>query len=166
MNNQFIEAHELLLKARKSLRRGDKTSARQLGERAALLAPQMEDVWLVLAAADPDPQDALAYAQKALQINPQSTRAQRAIEWATGRLKQVEALKALTPVSPLPRRVEVAVPQQPARLSNRGGDAHAAGSGKELAAANLINWHWYFVPWVCHFIRSNQSCACLDCKQC
>jgi lipoprotein-anchoring transpeptidase ErfK/SrfK len=113
MNNQFIEAHELLLKARESLRRADKTSARQLGERAALLAPQMEDVWLVLAAADPDPQDALAYAQKALQINPQSTRAQRAVEWATGRLKQVEALKALTPVSPLPRRVEVAVPQQP-----------------------------------------------------
>ena len=112
MNNQFIEARELLLKARESLRRGDKTSARQLGERAALLAPQMEDVWLVLAAADPDPQDALAYAQKALQLNPQSGRAQRAVEWATGRLKQVEELKALTPVSPLPRRAEAAVPQQ------------------------------------------------------
>jgi lipoprotein-anchoring transpeptidase ErfK/SrfK len=112
MNNQFIEARELLLKARESLRRGDKTSARQLGERAARLAPQMEDVWLVLAASDPDPQDALAYAQKALRINPQSTRAQRAVEWATGRLKQVEALKALTPVSPLPRRAEAAVPQE------------------------------------------------------
>jgi lipoprotein-anchoring transpeptidase ErfK/SrfK len=112
MNNQFIEARELLIKAREALRRGDKISARQLGERAAFLAPQMEDVWLVLAASDPDPQDALAYAQKALQINPHSTRAQRAVEWATGQLKQVEALRALTPVSPLPRRAEVAPSQE------------------------------------------------------
>ena len=116
MTDQFIEARELVIKARESLRRGDKASARQMGERAALLAPAMEDVWLVLTASDPDPQDALAYAQKAVELNPQSTRAHRAVEWATDRLKQVEALKSLTPVSPLPRRpeVEVAV-AQPAR---------------------------------------------------
>ncbi len=112
MNNQLIESRELILKARESLRQGDKSAARQQGERAALLAPQMEDAWLVLAASDPDPQDALAYAQKALQLNPHSTRAHRAVEWATGQLKQVEALKALTPVSPLPRRAGVAAPQQ------------------------------------------------------
>ena len=112
MNNQIIEARELVAKARELLRRGDKASARQIGEQAALLAPDMEDVWLVLTAADPDPQDALAYAQKALELNPQSTRARRAVEWATDRLKQVEALKELTPVSPLPRRAEVAVTQE------------------------------------------------------
>jgi lipoprotein-anchoring transpeptidase ErfK/SrfK len=112
MNNQFIEAHELIAKARESLRRGDKASARQMGERAAHLAPDMEDVWLVLTAADPDPQDALAYAKKALQINPQSTRAHRAVEWATDRFKQVESLKTLTPVSPLPRRAEIPVTQK------------------------------------------------------
>ena len=64
-----------VVKARESLRRGDQKSARQLGEQAALLAPDMEDVWLVLTASDPDPQEALAYAQKALELNPQSTRA-------------------------------------------------------------------------------------------
>jgi lipoprotein-anchoring transpeptidase ErfK/SrfK len=112
MNNQIIEARELVAKARESLRRGDKASARQMGEQAALLAPDMEDVWLVLTAADPDPQDALAYAQKALELSPQSTRARRAVEWANDRLKQVEALKELTPVSPLPRRAEVAVTQE------------------------------------------------------
>lgn len=112
MNNQTIEARELVVKARESLRSGDKASARQLGEQAAFLAPDMEDVWLVLTAADPDPQDALAYAQKALELNPQSTRAHRAVEWATDRLKQVESLKDLTPVSPLPRRPEVAVTQE------------------------------------------------------
>jgi lipoprotein-anchoring transpeptidase ErfK/SrfK len=112
MDNQLIEARELILKARESLRHGDKPSARQFGERAALLAPQMEDAWLVLAASDPDPQDALAYAQKALQLNPHSTRANRAVEWATGQLQQIEALKALTPVSPLPRRTEASAPPQ------------------------------------------------------
>jgi lipoprotein-anchoring transpeptidase ErfK/SrfK len=112
MNRQFIEAHGLIVKARESLRRGDKASARQLGERAALLAPNMEDVWLVLAAADPDPQEALAHAKKALEINPHSGRAHRAVEWTTNRLKQIEALKDRLPVSPLPRRAEAAVAQK------------------------------------------------------
>ena len=112
MNNQFIEARQLIAKAREALRRGDKAAAQQLGERAARLAPDLEDVWLVLTAANPDPQDALEYAQKALSLNSQSGRAQRAVDWATNRLKQVEALKDLTPVSPLPRRAETVVPQQ------------------------------------------------------
>ena len=112
MNNQLTEARELIAKARESLRRGDKPAARQMGERAAVLAPNLEDVWLVLTASDPDPEDALAYARKAQQLNPQSERARRAVEWASARLKEVEALKGLTPVSPLPRRAEAEAPQQ------------------------------------------------------
>jgi hypothetical protein len=65
MNSKIIEARECVIKAREALRRGDPQSARQLGEQAALLAPDMEDAWLVLAASDPNPQDALAYARKA-----------------------------------------------------------------------------------------------------
>jgi lipoprotein-anchoring transpeptidase ErfK/SrfK len=94
MNPQFIEAREFVARAREALRRGDRPSARQLGEQAALRAPQMEDVWLVLAASDPDPREALAYAQKALQLNPQSARARRGVEWASGQLKQAQARPA------------------------------------------------------------------------
>ena len=94
MNNKFIEARGLLVKAREALRRGDQTSARQLGEQAALRTPELEDVWLVLAASDPNPQDALAYARKALELKPESTRARRGVEWASGRLKQVPAANA------------------------------------------------------------------------
>ena len=86
MDMKYIEAREYVIKAREALRRGDRQSARQLGEQAALLAPHMEDVWLVLAASDSNPQDALAYAQKALEINSASTRARQAVEWAAGRL--------------------------------------------------------------------------------
>jgi lipoprotein-anchoring transpeptidase ErfK/SrfK len=108
MNHQFIEARELIAKAREALRRGDKAAARQLGEKAAFLAPKMEDVWLVLAASDPNPQEALAYARKALELNPQSTRAHRGVEWASEQLKRVQALKDRNPLPPkvVPNQVE------------------------------------------------------------
>jgi len=91
MDMKYIEAREYVIKAREALRRGDRQSARQLGEQAALLAPNMEDVWLVLAASDANPQDALAYAQKALEINAASTRARQAVEWASRRLNPEKA---------------------------------------------------------------------------
>ena len=94
MDAKYIKAHDHITRAREALRRGDKASARDLGEQAALLVPEMEDAWLVLAASDPNPQEALAYARKALELKPDSTRAQRAVEWAIGRVKQVPAEKA------------------------------------------------------------------------
>jgi lipoprotein-anchoring transpeptidase ErfK/SrfK len=86
MNDLNIEVRELIGKAREALRRGDKGTARELGERAIRLAPQLEDAWLILAASDPNPQNALAHARKAQQIDPHSGRAQRAVEWASRRL--------------------------------------------------------------------------------
>jgi len=91
MDNQNTEAHDLIVKAREALRRGDKESAHALGEQAALLAPDMEDAWLVLTVSEPNPEDSLAYAQQALEINPSSERARRAVEWAIARLKQDQA---------------------------------------------------------------------------
>lgn len=98
MDMKYIEAREYVIKAREALRRGDRQSARQLGEQAALLVPTMEDAWLVLAASDSNPQDALAYAQKALEINATSTRARQAVEWTSGRLKpaKVQAAAAVS----------------------------------------------------------------------
>ena len=114
MNNPSIEARELIAKARESLRRGDKASARQLGERAAFLSPGWEDVWLVLTASDPNPQEALAYARKAQQLNPQSERARRAVAWASDRLKNSAPAPSQSPsaepspASPVPVPVETA----------------------------------------------------------
>ena len=106
MNNQFIEARELIAKAREALRRGDKASARQLGEQAALLAPNMEDAWLVLTASDPKPDEALAYARKALELSPQSGRAHRAVEWASSRLKEGPIPNTLLSPKAEPSQVE------------------------------------------------------------
>ena len=91
MDNQNTEAHDLIVKAREALRRGDKESAHALAEQAALQAPDMEDAWLVLTVSEPNPEDSLAYAQQALEINPSSERALKAVEWAIARLKQAQA---------------------------------------------------------------------------
>ncbi|MCC6299370.1 MAG: L,D-transpeptidase family protein [Anaerolineales bacterium] len=88
MDSNFDQAREFVTKAREALRRGDKLGARMLGEQAALSAPDFEDAWLILTASDSDPQDALAYAKKALELDPQSPRARKAVEWAEGRLNQ------------------------------------------------------------------------------
>ena len=112
MDMKYIEAREYVIKAREALRRGDRPSARQLGEQAALLAPHMEDVWLVLAASDSNPQDALAYAQKALEINATSTRARQAVEWASRRLKPAKIQNAAAVLSQSQNAEVVAAPQK------------------------------------------------------
>ena len=122
MNTNIIEAREFIAKAREALKSGDKESARDLGEKAALLAPDMEDAWLVLVAADSNPEDALAYAQKALELNPESPRARKAVEWAMGQLNQAragtmrgmaEAGKSVGDEAPVARPVKRAVKRSP-----------------------------------------------------
>lgn len=173
MNNQFIEAREFIAKAREALRRGDLPSARQLGEQAALRAPQMEDVWLVLAASDPDPREALAYAQKARQINPQSERARRAVEWTSRRLKPAPVQNDRRPPAPkvvpnqvgavtgLPQKrayqTAVALPQLTADRPNWLLPALLAGAG--FALVGLMAWFALTSPALASFARNLSSPA-------
>jgi lipoprotein-anchoring transpeptidase ErfK/SrfK len=164
MNNQFIEAREFIASARAALRRGDHASARQLGEQAALRAPQMEDVWLVLAASDPDPREALAYAQKALQLSPQSGRAHRAVEWTSNRLKGAQRKTAqfsqrIVPnqvggVTGLPQKrayqTAVALPQLNTDKPNWHLPALLAGAG--FVFVGLIVWFALTSPMLASFV--------------
>jgi lipoprotein-anchoring transpeptidase ErfK/SrfK len=87
MSTQLDEARLAVQKARQALRDGDRSQARRWAERAAELAPQMEDPWLVLAAVA-SPRASLEYVQRALKINPESDRARRGLEWAMQRLRE------------------------------------------------------------------------------
>ena len=78
MNHQFIEARELIGKARKALTPRRQSLGSAVGRTSHAPHARYGGCWLVLAASDPNSQDALAYAQKALEINPQSSRAHRA----------------------------------------------------------------------------------------
>jgi lipoprotein-anchoring transpeptidase ErfK/SrfK len=85
MNERFIESRKVIAGAREALKKGDMTRARQLAERAAELAPQSEDPWLILAAVV-SPRDSVNYIRKALEANPNSPRAKKGMEWAMQRL--------------------------------------------------------------------------------
>lgn len=130
MENQNTEAHELILKAREALRRGDKETAHALGEQAALLAPDMEAAWLILTATDPNPEDALAYAQQALEIDPSSERALKAVEWAIAQLRQAKAASptavsptaASVPPAPVPVTVQAPIEQEKSRVEEKSSN--------------------------------------------
>jgi lipoprotein-anchoring transpeptidase ErfK/SrfK len=125
MNNPNPEAQKLIVEARDAMRRGDKATAWRLAEQAAILAPEVEDVWLILTVSDPDPQYALAYAQKALEVNPSSKRARQAVDWALHQLKQTDTLSQTQestpvekPAQPLPKAGPVHEAPPPVKRSN------------------------------------------------
>jgi lipoprotein-anchoring transpeptidase ErfK/SrfK len=87
MNPNQLAAFKNLEQAQQALKAGDKITARQLVAQAAQLAPELEEVWLLMAALA-SPRGSVAYLERALQINPNSERAQKGMLWAQGRLKQ------------------------------------------------------------------------------
>jgi len=88
MNAELIQAQQALQNAREALRDGDRSAARRWAEQAAKLAPQLEDPWLILASVA-NPKASVAFIERALQINPDSPRARKGMQWALKRLQEV-----------------------------------------------------------------------------
>jgi len=88
MNAELLQAQKALQNARDALRSGDRSAARRWAEEAAKLAPQLEDPWLILAAVA-SPRASVSFIQRALQINPDSPRARKGMQWALRRLQEV-----------------------------------------------------------------------------
>lgn len=103
MTTPLQDARIAVQKARQALSRGEHTLAREWAERAAKLAPQLEDPWLVLAAIA-GPRLGLEYIQRALQINPESPRARRGMEWVMQRLRKPARDTSDTQRAPAVRR--------------------------------------------------------------
>ena len=81
MASQSIPPSQALKQAINALQRGDKHAARTWAQIAASLAPDMEEPWLILAAVA-RPHASIAYLERALEINPESTRARAGLVWA------------------------------------------------------------------------------------
>lgn len=79
------EARWALQAARQALVRGDRGEARRLARFAARLSPRWDAPWLILAAVS-EPRAGLAYAVRALEVNPRSQAARGAIRWLVKRL--------------------------------------------------------------------------------
>jgi hypothetical protein len=80
-------ARLILQNALAAMKRGDRTQARRLAEQAAELLPESEAPWLLLAALSP-PEESLGYAQRALENNPNSPAAEKAVRWALDRIQK------------------------------------------------------------------------------
>ena len=80
-------AQQALLNARRAVQQGDRQAARRLAESAAVLCPGLEEPWLILAAVA-SPRASVAYLERALRINPRSTRARKGMHWAVDRLRK------------------------------------------------------------------------------
>lgn len=87
MNAELLQAQKAIQNAREALRSGDRSAARRWAEQAAKLAPQLEDPWLILASVA-SPRASLAFIERALQINPDSPRARKGMQWALKRLQE------------------------------------------------------------------------------
>ena len=87
MNPNQTDAYRYLAQAQQARKTGDKRLARQYAEQAARLAPEIEDVWLMMGALA-SPRASVVFMEKALQINPQSERVRQGMHWAVERLRQ------------------------------------------------------------------------------
>jgi hypothetical protein len=86
MNSSTTEIQKHIHNAYRALQRGDRLEARRLAQQAAILAPDQEEPWLLLAAVA-EPKASLEYLNRALDINPQSQRAREGMHWAIQRLR-------------------------------------------------------------------------------
>jgi lipoprotein-anchoring transpeptidase ErfK/SrfK len=101
MNPNQTDAYKYLGQAQQARKAGDKRLARQYAEQAARLAPELEDVWLMMAALA-SPRASVVFMEKALQINPQSERVRQGMHWAVERLKNAPPPKAVPAPRPAP----------------------------------------------------------------
>ena len=87
MNPNQSAAYKNLEQAQQALKNGDRNTARQFAAQAAQLAPELEEVWLMMGALA-STRGSVSYLEKAVQINPKSERAQKGLQWARARLEK------------------------------------------------------------------------------
>ncbi len=91
------EAKTLLRSATAALKRGDRAESRRLAREAIELSPAWEIPWLYLAAAS-DPEEGLTYVARALEINPKSRSARKAVRWMVRRLPKDSRRRVISEV--------------------------------------------------------------------
>jgi len=137
MNPTFDEAQDNIINARAALRRGDKEAARDLAEKAVLMNADLVDAWLVLVAADRNPEDALAYAQKALEIDPANPRSQKAVQWAMAQLRNAQAGNLNQTMQPVRDERPEAPARRPVRNQAQKNPAQKKSNSNMLLYAGI-----------------------------
>jgi len=79
------DARESFIAAKEAIRRGDRAEARRLAQQAIKLKPGWEAPWILMGIAS-EPEQGLSYIARALEINPASEVARKAIRWVMKRM--------------------------------------------------------------------------------
>lgn len=119
-----------LVNARVALQNNNRMEARRWAAHAAKLAPDSEEAWLILGAVS-SPAACLAYIQRALEINPQSDRAVKGMQWALQRLQS-------QPISVEPPRTYSKQDTQPVKISEVKKPLSPAIPTKVVAAPSKL----------------------------
>jgi lipoprotein-anchoring transpeptidase ErfK/SrfK len=93
MSDNFTQSREALAYSQEALRNGAMEEAREWAERAAQLMPQSEEPWLMLARVS-RPGESVEYVRRALDLNPNSARAKKGMEWAMRRQNEMPEARA------------------------------------------------------------------------
>lgn len=96
------EAQQALRLARQALRENNRAEARRQAARAAMLEPDLEEAWLILAAVA-DPRASVEHINRALEIHPDSPHARKAMRWAVQRLRTSQPPPAAVPAPTTPQ---------------------------------------------------------------
>ena len=113
---QTEQAFEAVRAAKKAIAERNHTDAHRYARLAIQYDPNLEDSWLVMAATA-SPRAAVEYLQKALEINPNSTRAMAGMQWALKRQAQHDQDQS-------PRQIiNVSEQQQTEEISQQKTDA-------------------------------------------
>ena len=152
MNTARSPYQQALQNARQAYRQGDQRTVRYWAQQAAHLDPNQEEPWLWLAAVA-SPRASIDYIQRALQINPDSQRARKAMHWAVKQLRarQITHNEQLAQTRPL--RVSPAIPATATRPIPRKKPARRAAwpwlSGILIILVVVASWLAF--PWLVAF---------------
>jgi len=111
MVTEHNAASAALNEAKRALRAGDLGEARSMARKAAMLDPRLVEAWLILAGLA-NPAAGLAYAQRALELDPDNPVARQAVSWLESRQspgapppapRPAAAPAASAPATPAPR---------------------------------------------------------------
>lgn len=147
--SQQSQAQQALRSARQALREGRRSEAFEHAKRAARLAPQLEDPWLILGGLA-GPAESINYLRQALAVNPSSEAARKGMHWAVQRLRTQPAAAPLT--APIVSPAAVAAVTQPIPVAVKPSTPPPAGrNGRSWlipGTVGLLIFCLGFVAWL------------------
>lgn len=153
MISQSADAQKYIQEGYQALLRGDRSQARRFAQKAATIAPHLEEPWLLLAAVA-TPEASLEYLNRALEINPQSEQARQGMHWAIQRLRENPP--------PKKKRTPIVIEQPSAASLTRSRSLVAVSFLPVLlvllaVAAAFVAW--YGTPTISQAFSSNEPIA-------